>query len=594
MSIPGSSSTTPRGGAPLLADVTRWKFWWEFNKDRFIGLKEAVHGNGTFSGSDDFYMGLGQTLNAVTTLAPTVEQIKRQILPALKQTLDGTKNRDIVGAVMVAMAKIGRDHPDFDILEIMAARLNSGDQEIRETAALSMGISQMIGGVDRYLIDLVADSPTGRKLVGRGEVDYRTRSFAAYGLGLVAWATSDADLKLRCFSVLKSVLEDDSIISRDVRVAAINGLSLLASDGGSGGKEGELFRNCLTALETYYLKPLGAGEQLIQAHVLPAIAKLVTRDGPAAAVRRYQELFRGELEGRGRKSNDFQRSAALALGVLCAPADTACSKALLEYYRNGRDHQARFFSLIALAQIGGDDNRNALLTAFARGNKGVEKPWGALALGVYAHAASERGREDVDPLVGRTLQRALVDNRNPDLLAALSIGLGLSKYTEAADDLRDLLIKHRSQDELAGYLCIGLALMGDGRSREDITDIVQGSVRRPELLRQAAVALGKLGDKRAGILLGDMLRDGSQNLARLSAIASALGFIGDSMSVTPLLGILSDESLTDLTRAFAAVALGGVADKESLPWNAKIGANLNYRASVETLFDGASGILDIL
>ncbi len=37
-----------------------------------------------------------------------------------------------------------------------------------------------------------------------------------------------------------------------------------------------------------------------------------------------------------------------------------------------------------------------------------------------------------------------------------------------------------------------------------------------------------------------------------------------------------------------------VADKEKLPWNAAIGANLNYRAAVETLTQAGNGILDIL
>jgi hypothetical protein len=58
--------------------------------------------------------------------------------------------------------------------------------------------------------------------------------------------------------------------------------------------------------------------------------------------------------------------------------------------------------------------------------------------------------------------------------------------------------------------------------------------------------------------------------------------------------MLFDEGLTDISRAFAAVALGGVADKEMLPWNSKIGVNMNYRASVETLTNQVSGILDIL
>jgi HEAT repeat protein len=148
---------------------------------------------------------------------------------------------------------------------------------------------------------------------------------------------------------------------------------------------------------------------------------------------------------------------------------------------------------------------------------------------------------------------------------------------------------------MAGYLCIGLALMNDTASAEDINRVVKESTRRPALLQQAAVALGKLGDKRVAETLQGLLTEGGElNLAKLSAIASALGFIGDSRTVEPLKAMLFNDKLGPLSRAFAAVALGGVADKEMLPWNSKIGVNVNYRAAVEVLTNRQSGILDIL
>ena len=157
-----------------------------------------------------------------------------------------------------------------------------------------------------------------------------------------------------------------------------------------------------------------------------------------------------------------------------------------------------------------------------------------------------------------------------------------------------MLEKEKNKDELAGYICIGLALMNDQRSLEQIGRLVKESVRRPARLQQAAIALGKLGDKNAASTLVEMMTTGDQNLAKMSAIASALGFIGDRRTVTPLIKVMQDESLPDISRAFGAVALGGVAMQELLPWNTKIGINMNYRASVETLTNQVSGILDIL
>jgi HEAT repeat protein len=554
-------------------------------------------------------MGVGRRAGA-DVLKPTETQIVHEVLPALKQVMERTEQRDIISSALVAMAKSGKNHPDFEILPLMAKRLTSGDQETRETAALAMGISQLPEAVDRYLLELAADGETGRKLVDRREVDYRTRSFATYGLGLVAWATADVDLKLRVFEALKSILTDERLVSRDVRVAAINAMGLIVTDSASTDVKGrKLLEDCLETLEAYFMQPLGAGDQLMQAHVPTAIAKLLGRDGPADQVNHYKELFLAELQRRGRvrrSSNDIYRSAALALGRLCHPnngdigdPDLKYSAALLEAYEKHRDRQTRYFALIALGQIGGSENRNELLKAFARGSKALEKPWAALALGIYAYYELEAAEQagitvEADRLIGETLHRALLASKNPDAVASLGIALGLARYGNASDDLRTLLKKHKHQDVLAGYLCVGLALMDDQGARDQIHAIVDGSVRRPELLRQAAIALGKLGDKSVTDSLQAMLVEGGQNLAKMSAVASALGFIGDRRTIEPLKVMLFDESLADLTRAFAAVALGGVIDKESLPWNSKIGTDMNYRAAVETLTWGASGILDIL
>jgi hypothetical protein len=58
--------------------------------------------------------------------------------------------------------------------------------------------------------------------------------------------------------------------------------------------------------------------------------------------------------------------------------------------------------------------------------------------------------------------------------------------------------------------------------------------------------------------------------------------------------MLHDAEAGALARAFAAAALGGISDWRRLPWNTPIGADINYRASVETLTNQQTGILDIL
>ena len=487
--------------------------------------------------------------------------------------------------------------------------MKANNQEIRETAALAIGIAAIAGKeeIDR-LVGLALDNQAGRKASEAAEVNERTRSFATYGLGLAAHKTSSVEIKTSVFAALKQLVNDDNVSSRQLKVAAIQAMSLL-NLGSSTDAEKTLLGDAVKCLEDYYMRTMGSGEQLIQSHCATSIAKLIGRDHPLAD--HYKELFAADLAGKGktkRASNDIARSCAMALGQLCKPredkddkknADAKYCDLLLDSYHDHKDAQVKYFSILALGQIGGELNRTTLLKEFDKAGKTQERPWCALALGVYSffkYEAQKRagGSPEPERTIGQTLYDSLKSSKEPGLLSALAIGLGLNQATEAADSMRDLMLQSAAKEELAGYLCIGLALMNDVRSKDTILDVVKGSTRRVDLLKQASIALGKLGDKRVADQLQSMMAEENSNLAKLSAIASALGFIGDQRTIAPLKTMLLNKDLGQLSRAFAAVALGGVADKESLPWNSKIGSNINYRASVETLTNKQSGILDLL
>ena len=299
-----------------------------------------------------------------------------------------------------------------------------------------------------------------------------------------------------------------------------------------------------------------------------------------------------------KNSNEVTQSCAIALGLLCdrTKEDDKFLDGLIKCAGTGKDEMTKYYSLIALGEIGGEKARAALIEHFLKGSKSLVKPWAAVALGVLGYRAMKDAGQNatVDLEVGRQLHAALKEIPTPETREAIAIALGLLHYVDAADDIRDMLIKGKNQEELAGYLAIGLALMGDRKSIDEISSIVKTSIRRPDLLKASAIALGKLGDKSVTATLEEMLTSGDMNVAKLSAVATAFGFIGDKRTISPLVKLLFDDKLTDLSRAFAAVALGGVADKELLPWNSKIACDMNYRAAVETLTNQISGILDIL
>lgn len=589
---PTGASSGPARGSLVGDDLTRWAFWWEINKDRFINLQQALFTASTAPDPDPLDPSLKRKTLTPVELRPSRDTVIREVLPALRQALQSTENRDVVTACLIAIAKIGADHPGFKTLPLLSQHLRSADQEVRETAALALGITQMANALPT-LLDLLTDSARGRELVARSEVDIRTRTFAAYGAGLVGYRASTA-LQRVAFEQLRGVLATTT--DRNLKIGVIQALRLLQPDAGGGDSARELRNEVLDALWSYYVADQGLGEQQVQAHVPAAIATLLGRGGDPAG--KYKALLLTQMqETQGKRNIVMIESAILALGQLCTQdaSDAAYVKALVDYADRGRDQQARYFALIALGQIGGDDCRTALLDQLRKG-KDQERSWSALALGVLAHDTMQRaGRGAVpDKRIGSALLEAIQAEHNPEVLTALAVGIGLSKHGDAGDTLRQLLEKYRSDDERAGYLAIGLALMGDQSSRDVLHEILASSTRRPDLIRQCAVALGKLGDHAAAGTLAKMLQEPDRNVAKLAALAGALGLIGDRHSLAPLRTLLFDPTLTDLSRAFVAAALGGIGDKEPLPWNAKIGADVNYRAAVETLTNQVSGILDIL
>jgi hypothetical protein len=221
----GRGPTTGGRGTQVGDDLTRWSFWWEFNKDPFIRLRDAVLSGGPVTGSDDFYLGGTRRSEARDSLRPTTEDILGEILPALKKAIDSTDQRDINSSCMVAMAKIGQDHPDFKLIDVFSKRLSTPDQEVRETAALSIGIAAIAGESEfKTLVELALDKGEGRRAYG-GSVDARTRSFSCYGLGLMANKTTNIEIKKQAFAALKEILEDEALRDRNMKVAAINGMA---------------------------------------------------------------------------------------------------------------------------------------------------------------------------------------------------------------------------------------------------------------------------------------------------------------------------------------------------------------------------------
>ncbi|MAE77750.1 MAG: hypothetical protein CMJ85_12885 [Planctomycetes bacterium] len=545
-------------------------------------MKAKVHRQGPISGDIDYLTGRG-TRREEPALAPSTLDLEQQVIPALKRALtDPSSNRDIVSSCMIALAKIGKDP---SILPLFRAHLADRDQEQRESAALAMGIAAMPEAVDDLLC-LVHDNVEGRRLSGRKNgVDFRTRSFACYGLGLIAHQTRDVAIKNRVWSSLRVLLTKQKRLRRDIHVAALHAIRLLNPD--ATQQAGAKLRDEAVAFLLDFIGDKRILEQ-VRAHGYQAIAKLCGREASDAIKSRFVKTLQSK-----RQRHWIYQSAVLALGEMATPEDTEASKAIRAHLKEGRNHQARRFCAIALGQIGGDQNHLFLRTRLARAStKSMEKPWLALALAVMDFRARQADGFHHNSSTARDITAQFRKSRAPLRAAGLGLALGVMQETDAAEELLDRLERVNTQ-EPKGYLAVALGLMGHSRAQEHIHRLIDGASRQPTLLAQCSVALGLLGDKTIGTKLARLMRD-NNTVAVHSALAQAIGFIGDRRVIPGLVEQLEDKRLQNVNRAFSAVALGLVGDKEELPWNSKISFGINYRASVETLTRSGTGVLDIL
>lgn len=588
--MPGPGTPTT-GAMAVSSDEASWQVWWEFNKDEFLqvgGIAELM----ATTGDDDFYIGPGRTGHPVDTLQPTPADVRDRIVPALAQLLERDDNRDVQSACAIALGKLGADAPGFELEKALAARIARNDQEVRESAVVALGIAGRHASLP-LLVALLRDQPEGRKAVGREQVGDRTRAFAAYGLGLLARQSADPVQKTEVRDTLWAALHDKEVQQRDLRVAIVNGLGILVADPAASAHK-RLGWETAERLEEFFRLDLGRGEEAVQAQAAVAIGRLLGR-GDSQVHLRMKQTFVAELDSRDRRGSSIQQAAVLALGMLCesrerTARDGVFCDALQQFHGKGVDQLARHLVGISLARIGGESNRAWLLEAFARGNRYIERPWLALALGLQAAQAARAGAPD------EALARLLVgelDAAKADAAAALAVAIGLTGRRSAAPALLRQLREHEKDEVLAGYSAVGLALLGDPSAAPTLITVMERSKRRPFLLQQTAIALGRIGDRRATERLLAMLRN-ENGTAVLAAVASAIGQIGDRRAIDRLIELTREDDVTKLARAFVAAALGGIGDRRILPWNEPLSRDCKYGEPVDTLTNGATGVLDIL
>jgi HEAT repeat protein len=601
----GGGPSTPVG--PGGAAVTSWAVWWTFNRDQYLRVKEHIHQADSLSGNDDFYLGKGQT-RAARDSRPEPEVLQSEVVPALLESLEGTENQDLITASLMALGKLGLDGPNEESIEgVLRSYLAHSNQEVAETAAVALGLFGRASS-SILLEALVSDGEAGRKAVRRKEVPYRTRAFAAYGIGQLGASSERREVRALAVRCLLKNLSRDETPTSDLPTACLLSLGLCPLKVTGKWESKRTAPRSVSSLEDQVAWLLNWFEDVnhptaIKTHAPGTLARLALAGGDEVRAAVAEALLK-TLKRRGLE-RDVERAILIALGRLADsdqdPVDVQVRKRLWESVK-AADGPGRALARVSMARIlarpgDGEDSQDAFekgrawfLKDLASG-KSTTRAWTGMALGLLSHERTLRGMA-VSPEVTRALHSSLKGTRNPRDVGALCIAIGLAGDPSSAEVLLETFNKS-ADDGLRSSAATGLGLLQAMEAREDIASSLKKAQHRPGLLRELATALVMLGDRSALPQLVKGLREAS-NLADQSSHAFAIGRVGDRRAVQPLLLMLTDRSLGETTRAFAAAALGVVAHSSDLPWNALLAMDLQYGQVPPSLSDGSRGVLDLL
>jgi HEAT repeat protein len=175
--------------------------------------------------------------NGTRRIPPSDAILDQRIAPALRKALDkvaksdasGDADRstdDLVSACLIALARIGREAPEAPLANDFVRHLRHPNQEVRESAALALGIAGIDGPHERdLLVQLVRGDTALGPVAGEGP-SLRTRTFATYGLGLLANRSTRLATQRTVLQTAQWALRQEPR-EVDLQVAAVHALSLL-------------------------------------------------------------------------------------------------------------------------------------------------------------------------------------------------------------------------------------------------------------------------------------------------------------------------------------------------------------------------------
>jgi len=494
---PPAFPTQPGTGPVAVFSAARWEWWFDFNQEGLLRLRERMTTRATPEGERPY-------------LAVTDRLRLRRVLPVLVHALRH-RHRDVRSSATMSLGRLGL----ASAVPYIETMLEDPDLFVRTQALLAMGMTAQPAAVEP-LSAVLAD--TGRDVEGR--------IFAAVALGLVA--NPDAVDVLRGWLAPKRLNK----LKNQLRWGLVYAAGVSRSP--------ELVPPLLALADTWQwqhdatMRSLGAVAlgQIGSEQTLPALLSLL-----------------------GDKHNQVRRSAAAGLERAGSHLSAQDVERLIAHERDENDWPAR---LNLIRALGASDEPAALrhLTDVLQHSTSLVRPHAALALGMRGHPSSAPvlletladqhemstrgalvlalgllGSPEARPVLAGMLERA----SDPAFAGYLALSLGL--LGDAGPEVIEALMElasERHDVETVKLATYGLALLG-ARTRVDrlATELDDGGLGTMD---QAArlFALGQVGDARTlGVLLKAAVSDERPTYVVRYAIG-ALGDLCDPRPVSPV------------------------------------------------------------
>jgi len=557
----GAGSAFSAAKKRVVPSYTDWATWWRMNKHPYLNLRSRLGSLGGVTGVGRD--GVDVDVENGASVRPSFSELEGQAIPVLRRLLR-EDDSDIVDSAVLALARITPADKGDLVLEDIIKTLAHDERSVRQSAVLALGV---LGdpAATPILVEILRDSKAGQKALGlTRSVDEVLRAFAAVSLGYLS--ASDALASVRAMADKA----DDS--DTDLKAGSLLALGLFES------AQYDIVPFMLDGLDSRRMP------ELVQAQIPIALARL--GDAARAVI---PDLLK---KATSRKTKNLVRqSCVIALGRLAAPEDVEIVEELIDIARTANDAASRNFAFIGLGEIGaravaeGAERHEELLGVISkatlrnvvRPKKKSNLPWAATACALLA-----RGLPADDPLrktIEDRLFSAWKKTNNPDMRAALTIGLGLIEATSRGDALFKEMKSSKNREQ-NGYLAEALGLMRHDAARDEMKALLEDE-KDPDYRVQLATGLGLMGDVDVSRILVEEMSE-AKTLWTTSAIAKALGNVGDRSAVLPLLKLAQSRKRPGLARGFACVAIGLIGEKTPLPWNTRVTVGSNYLAAFYT------------